>query len=99
VAGFEELIADTAARAMSGRQRVERTEIVNKVLEALVTDVLDRDDRFYRRASFYGLVARRESDELGRRRQEEALAAAGGLGEWHGDVSRLEPFGVPGDAA
>jgi hypothetical protein len=87
-AGLRALIGDVAERAMAGRSRVERAEIVSKVLEALVTDVLDNDPRFYKRASFYGLTERQRDDELQRRRQEEAVAAAadGGAGEWHEPV-------------
>ena len=99
MAAFEGLIGDTAERAMAGRSRVERSEIVQRVLEALVTDVLEHDPRFYRRASFYGLTARRESDELGRRRAEEAAAEAAGPGDGLQPARYLEPYGVDFDAA
>jgi hypothetical protein len=97
---FEKHIADIAERAMQGRQRMERSEVVARVLEALVVDVLERDPRFYRRASLYGLTARRESDELQRRRREEETAAASSTGEWTEAGTGLRPYGVPfGDAA
>jgi len=93
--GFEKRIADIAEGALRSRQRLERSEIVAKVLEALVVDVLERDERFFRQASFYGLTARREADELERRRQEEATAAAASAGEWTEPGHVLQPLGTP----
>ena len=94
---LDELIARVAEGCIRNRSRVERSELAASVWEAIVADVVERDPRFYRRASFYGLEARRRSDERGRIAKEEAEAA--GVGQDLEPVHLLEPYGFPLDAA
>jgi hypothetical protein len=102
MAEFEKMIGDAAERAIAGRMRVERSELVGKVLEELVLGIVAQDERFYSTASggFWGLTARRDGDELARLRRQEEVAAADSAGEWLEPSRVLEPYGVPfGDAA
>jgi hypothetical protein len=75
---LEKRICDIAERAMLGRFRVERTELISKIVERLVIDALEADPRFHSTAAglFWQLTAAREEAELARRRQEEATAEA-----------------------
>jgi hypothetical protein len=95
-AGFREVIGDLAEGAMRGRSRVERSEIVGKVLEALVLDVLASDDRFVGRyrGLYWELRSGFEERELARRRKEERDAEASSAGE---SYAPAEPaFAIPG---
>ena len=99
---FEKLVGDVAERYMASRSRVRRDEIVDNVVESLVLDVLKRDPRFVTvgGGGFFELAARREQNELARRRKEAADAEASHEGEWLEPSRPLEPYGVPfGDAA
>ena len=97
---FEKLVTDTAARYMQGRVYVERSELVPRVMEALVLELLERDDRFYNkhRGLHWGLASQRDRDERDRIAREEREAAS--IGEDLQPVHLLEPYGAPfGDAA
>jgi hypothetical protein len=101
---FRRLVADLAEAALRNRFKVERTELVGRVLEALVVDVLRNDERFHAigGGGFWMLSARVEELDLARRRKEEADAeqAAGSVARSQGVYGAPTPGKTaPGDAA